>query len=142
LINEPDAPHIRARLCGYDRGNLASRADFKIWDRFSLVPKDKLEQRPRCAYHLRTELALRQASDLRMFETDIPGNTDGNAASLDECVLETGENLVHGLQAAGEKTVRVPSLRDTKACPRGRLQDVALQNQDLPEIGCQNAGRR
>ncbi|GLR89127.1 hypothetical protein GCM10007857_58400 [Bradyrhizobium iriomotense] len=142
MIDESDALHIRARWFGYDLGNLASRPDLKIWNRFRLLPEDELEQRPRCAYHPRTELALRQTSDLGMFETDIPGNTDGNAASPDECVLETGENLVHGFQAAGEKTVRVSALRDTKTCLRGRLQDVALQKQDLPEIGCQNAGRR
>src|SRR5262245_20361645 len=135
-MDEPYALHIRTRHCGYNLGHLASRPDFKVRNPLGLLPEDQLEQRPRCTDQRLPKVPLRQPSDHGMLETNIPGDVDGNAACLEQGVRVSGKDLVQGLQAACEKAMGMPALRDPKSCFRSRLQNVALQHQDLPEIGC------
>src|SRR5262245_59722527 len=139
-MDKPYALHVRTRQCGYNLGHLASRPGFKVRNPLGLLPEDQLEQRPRCTDQRLPEVTLWQPSDHVMLETNVSGDADGNATGLDQRVRVSGEDLVYGLQAACEEAVGMPGLRDPKSCFRSRLQNVALQHQDLPEIGCKDTG--
>ena len=84
---------------------------------------------------MEAEVTPRKRIETRDLEAHVAAHAHANGASFDEIDLDAGKQPLQGAAAAREEPMRMPGLRSPQA-RRGLVrQPVALEHDDLLEMG-------
>jgi hypothetical protein len=91
---------------------------------------------------IEAEVALRKRIETRYLEAHRAAHARPNGAGRNEIDLDAGKQTVERAAAACKKQMRVPRLRRPQARRRLVGQRVAVEYDDLFEMGCDGLRRR
>jgi hypothetical protein len=112
-----------------------ARPELDIGLAFDTATADHLQHGARQPELIETEVALRKRIETRNLDAHVAANAVTNGAGLDEVELDAGKQTFERAAAARKEPMRVPRLRRAGAW-RGRVgQSVAVEHNDLFEMG-------
>ena len=112
-----------------------ARAELDIRLPLDPATNDALQRRARQAELIEAEVALRKRIETRQLEAHVAAHAHPNGAGRNEIELNAGKQTVERAMSAGKEPMRMPRLRRAGARRRCVGQGVAVEHNDLLEMG-------
>jgi hypothetical protein len=112
-----------------------ARSELDIRLPFDPAAADTLQRGALQGELIESEIALRKMTETRNLEAHVAAHAHSNGAGLDEVELDAGKQRLERTAAAREETMRVPRLRRPWARRGPVRQCVAVEHNDLFEMG-------